>query len=72
METLKDRREILFTKFTLKSLQVKQMRNILKEHTKTHQMNTRSNTNQFEIDHTNTERLRKSAGIQMQAIVNKY
>ena len=72
METLKDRREILFTKFTLKSLQVKQMRNILKEHTKIHHMNTRSNTNQFEIDHTNTERLRKSAGIQMQVTVNNY
>ena len=48
------------------------MRNILKEHTKIRQMNKRRDNNQFKIDHTNTERLRKSAGIQMQVTVNKY
>ena len=72
MQTLKERRETLFTKFTLKSLQVNQMKNILREDTKIHHMNTRLETNQFKIDHTNTERLRKSAGIQMQVTVNKY
>ena len=70
IETLSERRESLFHKFALKSLQVNQMNNILKEKTKIHSMNTR-NTEQFETTRTNTERFRKSAGIQMQNILNE-
>ena len=70
METLKNRRESLFTTFTLKSLEVNQMNTILKENMKTHTINTRTKVEQFKIDHTNTERLRNSAGIQMQITEN--
>ena len=69
IETLSDRREVLFKKFTLKCLQVDQMKNIFKEKTKIHPMTTR-NTEQFEIFRTNTERFKKSAGIQMQNTIN--
>ena len=71
METLKNRRESLFTTFTLKSLQVKQMNTILKKNMKTQTINTRTKVEQFKIDHTNTERLRNSAGIQMQITANR-
>ena len=69
METLKDRRETLFRKFTIKSLQVKQMNNILKINDKTHNMKTR-NMEQYIVQNANTERFRKSTGIQMQHLVN--
>ena len=69
MESLKDRRETLFRKFTLKSLKVKQMKNILVENQKSHVMNTR-NTKPYKIQHTNTERFKKSTGIQMQYLIN--
>ena len=70
IETLSERRESLFNKFTLKSLQVTQMKHILKEKTKIHPMVTR-NTEHFEVSRTNTERFRKSAGIQMQKTLNE-
>ena len=69
METLKDRRELLLTKFTLKSLQVKQMNTILMKNENTQGMNTR-NKEQYKIQNTNTERFQKSTGIQMQHIIN--
>ena len=69
METLKDRRETLFRKFTIKSLQVKQMNNILKINDKTHNMKTR-NMEEYIVQNANTERFRKSTGIQMQHLVN--
>ena len=50
----------------IQKVHIKKFASILKEHTKIHQMNTRLETHQFEIDHTNTKCLRKSAGIQMQ------
>ena len=70
MESLKDRRETLFRKFTIKSLQVKQMSKILLENDKTHYMNTR-NREPFKIQNSNTERFRKSTGIQMQHLINQ-
>ena len=69
IETLSERREALFQKFTLKSLQVNQMKNILKEKNELHPMIIR-NTEQFETTRTNTERFRRSAGIQMQNTLN--
>ena len=69
MQTLKDRRELLLTKFTVKSLQVKQMNTILMKNENTQGMNTR-NKEQYKIQNTNTERFQKSTGIQMQHIIN--
>ena len=70
METLKDRRETLFRKFTLKSLQVKQMKNILIENDKLHIMKKRK-TEQYKIQSTNTQRFQQSTGIQMQHVINQ-
>ena len=70
IETLSERRKSLFNKFTLKSVQVTQMKYILKEKTKIHPMVTR-NTENFEVSRTNTKRFRKSAGIQMQKTLNE-
>ena len=70
MENLKERRETLFTKFTLKSLNVNQMQHLLQVKIKEHQMKTR-NTEQYYINNTNTERFKKSAGIQMQYKLNE-
>ena len=72
LPTLKDRREELFTKFTHKSLKLPQMDTILRNKYKEHHMNTRNNIEKYKIDIAYTERLRKSAGIQMQVIANKY
>ena len=69
MDSLKDRRKLLFRKFTLKSAKVKQMNNILLKNDKTHNMNTRQQE-VFKISHANTERYRKSTGIQMQHTIN--
>ena len=69
METLKDRRESLIRKLANKSLQVQQMPHILKENTKLHTMDTR-NTERYQITYTNTDRFRKSAGVQMQYCLN--
>ena len=69
METLKDRRESLFRKFATKSLHLKQMQHILKENTKSHMMETRNNE-QYQITNTNTDRFKKSAGIQLQYCLN--
>ena len=41
MESLKDRRETLFQKFAIKSLEVQQTKTILKENKNTHIMETR-------------------------------
>ena len=70
METLKNRRETLFRKFTLKSLQVKQMKNILIENDKLHIMKKRK-TEQYKIQSTNTQRFQQSTGIQMQHVINQ-
>ena len=70
MESLKDRRETLFRKLASKSLEVQQMKTILKENTKTHTMETR-NDEKYEITKANTDRFKKSAGIQMQYYLNE-
>ena len=70
MESLFDRRETLFANFTLKSLHVKQMKHIFKLKQKEHPMETRSKNETYQISKTNTERLRQSAGVQMQLVAN--
>ena len=69
METLKDRRDTLFRKFTMKSLLVKEMNKILTSNTKTHNMDTR-NIEQYKVQNANTERFSKSSGIQIQHLIN--
>ena len=69
IDSLKDRRELLFRKFTFNSSKGKQMNNILLKHDKPHIMNTRRQEI-FKISHENTERYRKSRGIQMQHTIN--
>ena len=70
METLKDRRETLFRRFAIKSLEVEQMKTILKENTNIHTMETR-NKEKYHIFNSNTDRYKKSAGIQMQYYLNE-
>ena len=72
LSTLKDRRELLFTKFTLKSLKLQQMNTIFRNKYKEHPMETRTKFDKYKVDMANTERLRMSAGIQMQITANKY
>ena len=68
IETLTNRREVLFRKFSIKSLQVKQMNTILVRNENTEYMNTR-NKEKYKIQNTNTERFQKSTGIQMQHVI---
>ena len=48
------------------------MNNKLRNKCEEHNMNIRQNIDKYKIDMAYTERLRKSAGIQMQVIANKY
>ena len=59
LETLKDRREILFTKFTLKSLQVIQMNNILKEQQSGLREEIKDATHTIEVNKTKIESQKK-------------
>ena len=72
MESLFDRRTTIFTNFTLKSLLVKQMKNIFKLKHNKHYMETRNKNGTYQVSLNNTERLRQSAGIQMQIVANKF
>ena len=71
METLKERRQILFQNFSHKSLKLVQMRNIIKEKNKEHIMNTR-NKETFEVTRTNTERFERCTGIRMPKFLNEF
>ena len=71
METLKERRQILFQNFRQKSLKLVQMGNIIKEKNKEHIMNTR-NKETFEVTRTNTERSERCTGIRMQKFLNEF
>ena len=70
METLKDRRETLFKRLAINSLEVEQMKTILKENTNILTMETR-NQEKYHIFYSNIDRYKKSAEIQMQYHVNE-
>ena len=70
METLLERRETLFTNFTLKSINIKQMKFIYTLKQKEHHMETRSKNETYQVGKTNTEILKQSAGIQIQITAN--
>ena len=55
LSTLKDRRELLFTKFTLKSLKLQQMNTIFRNKYKEHHMETRSKIDKFKVERANTD-----------------
>ena len=68
LSTLKERRKL----FTLKSLKLQKINTIFRNKDKEHPMETRSEIDKYKVDMANTERLRMSAGIQMQITANKY
>ena len=70
MESLEDRREILCLKFAKKCLKNPKTKNIFPENERIHHMQTR-NPEKYVVQHANTERLKKSAVIYMQNLLNK-
>ena len=70
MESLKDRREILSLKFAQKCLKNPKTKDMFPENKKMHKMETR-NPEKYLVQHANTERLRKSAIIYMQNLLNE-
>ena len=70
MESLKERRELLCLKFAQKCFKNPQTKNMFPENKKMHTMETR-NPEKFQVNHANTERLKKSAIIYMQYLLNE-
>ena len=71
MESLFDRRENLCLNFALKCVRNPKTKHMFPESKKTHQMETRK-SEKYEVQHANTERLKKSAVIYMQNLLNEY
>ena len=69
MEKLSDRREELCLSFALKCLKNPKTANMFPENKKTHQMETRD-PEKYEVQHANNERLKNSAIIYMQNLLN--
>ena len=70
MESLNDRRKTLFQKFASKRLEVQQMIFVWIKYTRTHTMETKI-LEKYKITEANTDKFRKSAGIQMQYYLNE-
>jgi hypothetical protein len=70
MESLKERRELLCLKFAQKCFKNPKTKNMFPENKKMHTMETR-NPEKFQVNHANTERLKKSAIIYMQNLLNE-
>ena len=70
IESLADRREVLCIEFAKKCLKNEKMKHFFPQNKKSHPMKTRFEE-QFEIDHTNTERLKNSPLIYMQRLLNE-
>ena len=69
MEKLSDRREELCLSFALKCLKNPKTANMFPENKKTHQMETRD-PEKYEVQHAHNERLKNSAIIYMQNLLN--
>ena len=69
LESLEDRREVLCLKFARKCLKNKKTQHLFPLNAKKHQMKTREPL-KCQVQHANTERLRKSALIYMQNLLN--
>ena len=70
METLKERREYLCLSFALKCTRNTKTKHMFPESIKIHQMETRR-PEKYQVQHANTERLKKSAVIYMQNLLNE-
>ena len=69
METLAERRKQLCLSFALKCRKNPKTKNMFPENQKMHTMKTR-NTERYKVEHANTERLKNSAIIYMQNLLN--
>ena len=70
LETLEERRENLCLRFAKKCIRNDKTKNMFPLNRKAHNMKTR-NFEKYEVQYANTERLRKSAIIYMQNLLNK-
>ena len=70
MESLQERREFLCLTFAQKCLKNPKTKKMFPENKKEHQMETR-NPEKYFVQHANTERLKKSAIIFMQNLLNE-
>ena len=71
LETLEERRKSLCLKFALKSLENENEIQMFSLNEKVHTMKTR-NSELLQVQHANTSRLKNSALIYMQNIVNEF
>ena len=71
LETLESRREDLCLNFALKCAKNSKMQHMFPLKSKTHLMNTRKE-DKYEVQHANTDRLKDSAIIYMQNMLNEY
>ena len=70
LETLEERRENLCLRFARKCVRNEKTKSMFPLNIKEHKMKTR-NFEKYEVQHANTDRLRKSAIIYMQNLLNK-
>jgi cell division septum initiation protein DivIVA len=71
LQTLESRREELCLNFALQCTKNNKMQHIFPLNSKTHSMNTRMEE-KYEVKHANTDRLRNSAIIYMQNLLNEH
>ena len=71
LESLKDRGETLCLNFAIKCTKNPKTKHMFPISKKTHQMEMR-NSEKYKVQHANTEKLKKSAVIYMQNILNEY
>ena len=71
LENLEERRESLSLRFAQKCLKNDKTKKMFPLKIKAHNMNTR-NIEKYEVQHANTERMKKSAIIYMQSLLNKH
>ena len=71
METLKERRENLCLNFAIKCVKNPKTKKMFPEAKKIHQMEIRK-TEKYQVQHANTERLRKSSVIYLQNLLNQF
>ena len=71
MITLEERRKELCLQFAIKCTKNPKTRDMFPKNIKTHTMTFR-NTEKYEVQHANTARLKKSAIIYMQQLLNEH
>ena len=71
METLKQRRENLCLNFAIKCVKNPKTKKMFPESKKIHKMEIRQ-SEKYQVQHANTERLKKSSVIYMQKLLNEF